>query len=426
MKPEASVAWHVIEWTPELLAVLDDSWGRAHPIRVMRFVPLALLSREHPLAVDPPRGAIVVPQFTRSEWGIAASIDAFLTELAAISAIAPGGCDWVAPPAYPAIDATGQLVLDVTKRPATERGYPAALSLSVQLPPWLTLHPSSPIAVAIAAAVPHIPVIVAVGNFGAMREPGDAHDLRNPIARLPGVISVGATLDEQGSALTETSAVGIAGGAGPTVVADGANTFVAGVNQSSFAAPRVASNAALVTAFLLQLRAAMRCRLTGEVQGVPLLVLAYVDVDFRDARVEQELMLPMLPFGLGIDQATCVAVVDAAARYGFQLIVGPNPKLVIDLVLRSARSGPGLPHESGHGTVSFAGVCEMLAALTWRELLALAGHALPPDTTFDRTTADAASLARLAEFVNATRLMYGLDYADGSVVATVRAPGAVH
>lgn len=422
MRPDWPVAWHIREWTPQLRAAIEDSWRREYPIRAMRVVPLASMSRGHPLAIAPPPGAAVVPAFTPSEWAIAACVDTFLAELGLVTELARGGCEWIAPPGFTYIDVTGQVAVDVTELPLVERGYPASLSLSAQLPPWMTLHEDSPLAVAIATAVPHIPVFVAIGNFGLMRAEGDPADLRNPIARLPGVVSVGATVDETGSALTPSSAVGAFGGPGPTLVADGENGFVDGINQSSFATPRAASCAALITAFLLQTRAAMRSRLSGEPHGVPLPVMGYVDIDFRETVVEQASMMPMLPFGVGIDVGACLDAVDAALRHNLHLIAAPNPRLVVNLLTRSAQPGPGLPHESGHGTISYGGVLRMLESLTWRELFAVAGHTLPEDPVFVRTIADPHSLPRLNQLVNAARLMYCLDYSDGSITATVRPP----
>lgn len=410
--------WRVDRRSPELDELLKGS-----DIHRMRILPVVTLPLDHPRALAPPAGVVAIPHHREDDLYIAGAIDQFLFECGAFLEPAPGGCGWVAAPGYPYLDAQeDQLTMNVAVLPAVERGYPTSLSLSLQLPPRAPFADDSVLALAIHEASKYLPVFVAVGNFGSLRDGVDTYDLRSPLARLPWVISVGATVDDGGTALTPSSSAGAAGGPGPTMVAYGADLFAPGVNESSFAAPRAATSAALVTAFLLQLRAATKAARTGEVEGVPLTLMGYVDTGFAAWAPEQKTQLPMIPFGYGIDLDSCRAAIKAMLGHQLGLLVNPNHDLVRALLLRSAKPGPGARHESGAGIVNLAGLLETLTCLTWRELFELSGNSLPDDAVFDRTMADAATLPTLYDLTIATRLVYGFDFRTRWMGATVRPP----
>jgi len=411
--------WRVDRHSPELDELLKQG-----DVERMRILPVVTVPADHSRALAPPDGAVPIPHHRRDDLWIAKAIDQFLFECGAFLEAAPGGCDWVATPGFPYLDrAADRLTVDVTKLPTVERGYPTSLSLSLQLPPKAPFSVDSVLALATREASKYLPVFVAVGNFGSLRDGADSHDLRSPLARLPWVISVGATVDEEGNSLTGTSSVGAAGGPGPSIVAHGANRFVDGVNESSFAAPRAATSVAFITAFLLQLRAVTRAARTGETAGVPLTLTGYVDTGFADWEAEQTRQLPMIPFGYGLDLGACEAAIGAMLGHRLWLSVNPNTELITALLLHSARPGPGLAHESGAGFVNMTGLLDMLTSLTWRGLFRLAGQALPDDDVFDRTMADPATLPALYELTIATRLIYGFDFRRAWMGATVRPPG---
>lgn len=411
--------WRVDRRSPELEELLKQG-----DVTRMHVLPVVIVRADRPRELAPPDGAVPIPHHRRDDLWIAKAIDQFLFECAAFLEVAPGGCDWVAAPGFPYLDkAADTLTVNVAELPKVERGYPTSLSLSLQLPPRAPFSDDSVLALATREASKHCPVFVAVGNFGSLRDDADSHDLRSPLARLPWVISVGATIDDEGTSLTRSSSVGAAGGPGPSIVSHGANLFVDDVNESSFAAPRAATAVALITAFLLQLRAATKAARTGETQGLPLTLMGFVDTGFPDWEPEQRRQLPMIPFGYGIDLDSCQAAIRALLGHQLWLSVNPNTELITALLLHSARPGPGSAHESGAGLVNMTSLLAMLTSLTWRGLFTLAGKALPDDEVFDRTMADPATLPALYELTIATRLVYGFDFRREWMGATVRPPG---
>lgn len=421
--PSAAAAdrvWLIEHPTAELNAVVGASKGTIRPIPQL---PLDVVPADHPRANDPPQGARVIAHHRPDDIAIAAAIGQFLFETDMFTGPAPGGCDWVDTPGFVSFnDSTGEVCVDTRNLATVPRGFPATLSLSLQLPPRAVFATDSVLAIAIGVAAKRVPVFVAIGNCGALRDPEDTYDLRNPIARLPGIVSVGATVDEDGTALTRTSSVGAAGGAGPTVVANGTNRFQDGVNESSFATAYAAAVAAFITAFLMQLGAVLATRRTGKWHGVPLPIMGYVDAGFAGWDPSQVRPLPMLPFGCGIDVDACRDVLGAAEEHNLALAVRPRPGLVTDLLVRCARRGPGAPHESGAGVVNTANAIRMLAGLTCRELFRLTGYELPANPAFDAILADASSLPLLVEVSMAARLQYGFNFKSHKTIATVRPP----
>lgn len=358
------VLWHVRARTTEL-----DELMRApgSGIRRMHLLPLVLVPAENPRALDPPAGSQVSPCARAIDLDVASAIDRFLFECDAFRATAPGGNDWVATPAFPHRATEGEeITVDSADLPLVARGYSACLSVCAQLPADVKLEETSPIAVATFEASKRMPVVSGSGS----------------ITQLPWVIPV------------ETAGGESRGGRDASAVA------------------RTAALTGFITAFLLQVQAAMESEHTGARRGVPLLLMGRVDSDPIEGDVAQRRPFSMMPFGFGIDEDACRRAARAARGHRFTLTVGPSVPLVTELLSRVA------------GDVTFARIARTLEALTCRDALGIAGYELPDDAVFDGTMADSDTLASLYEVATDTRLRYEIDSVRRRLSATVRPPRA--
>ena len=226
------------------------------------------------------------------------------------------------------------------------------------------LRPDDPVNLATLAASGQQLVVAAAGNAGAGQE-----ETMSAWAQPDWVLSVGGSVDADGTELAEKSSRGVAGNpeSGPDVIAHGVSDLNAAEKGTSFAAPRVAFLAIAATAALLQLR---RCWLeaTGQtVRGIQLVGTGFVDCDFPSgARIRQAPGLPVV----GIDQTAAADAIEIAQRAGTALHVQGRPQLLRSMILASARPMPGYgPHEVGAGFVDASGFEAWLAARTGLDLV---------------------------------------------------------
>lgn len=342
----------------------------------------------------------------------------------------PNGNPRIPNPLYVEWDRPSRQVVirpDVTA--AIPVGAPGVISISLQRWPGSTPDPASPLAVATAAASRHVPVVVAAGNWRRL----GSGDTMSPFARLPGVLSVGATADESGTLLTASSSVGAPGGRGPHLVAWGRNEHAHDVVETSFAAPRVGGYALLAAAFLQQVSAVLTHLRTGRPTGAPLLMNALIDRGFAHHDPTPVPAYGMLPYGLGVDVDACRRARAALAAHDRDIDVGRTAHLVREVLLQAASGGPGEPHEVGAGMIDLSKTIDTLAALTVNDLFRWQAAARG-DTTADPALAPlddldgvplacADELRALFQVATGSRIEYGLDL-DSVRISSWRGPPA--
>jgi subtilisin family serine protease len=256
----------------------------------------------------------------------------------------------------------------------------AALNVSLQAnrAPY---DPDDPVSLAATEASRVLPIVVAAGN---RRPPSDSDRRIYGWAAAPNVISVGATL-EDGRAIAPYSLVGdVASGLqGPTVVADGDDE--SGVEfGTSFAAPKVSSQLALIAAALMLLRSTgLGCIPEATLEGVPLVARCFIDIDALPGSEghgelvhdfsKRRRMLPCLPTD-GANTAAVKALIEMTGGADSVFLSLPRPEMLTALLLATARPVPDAgPDEAGAGWVSTPTTTAFLLSLTARGLCSLSG-----------------------------------------------------
>lgn len=229
-------------------------------------------------------------------------------------------------------------------------------------------------------------VVAAAGNCGALGE-GTVSAWAQP----PWVLAVGATTDEEGTTLAPFSSRGLPDnpGTAPDVVAFGRSTIAPHPEGTSFAAPRVAHLARLVTAALCQLGRQVRLAQGAEPHGVPLVGLGMIDV-FGDRLTHFPVDLSLaqaLPI-VGVDATSVRAATTMAEEAGLHVDVQVTPEFLRTFLLDCATEMPGYaPHEVGRGFIDANRVRGRLSSLTFSDIVGW----------FAATPADAGVAERLAE-----------------------------
>ena len=250
-----------------------------------------------------------------------------------------------------------------------------------------------PMHVALTKAAERFPVLVSVGNRGISTSAA-ASDSRSAYARIPGVLAIGATTDEHGTALASYSGRGIVGGGGPALVAWEASLYDQTRAGTSFAAPRAAWELAVMTAYASTLNHAIALAMRSHVPSIPLSALAWIDNG--TPRWATQWKLPAYPL-VGVD-------VEAVARTLLPLLpLGAlasemNPvRLGLTMLLRSARPLADIgAYAQGRGFVGPGTTEAYLRKMSAREWLAVMANGRPEPRQADEseTLTDALSIAQ--------------------------------
>lgn len=258
------------------------------------------------------------------------------------------GDDWPAPPALVP-------VINLSVGPVSA-AHPYLANDLVNIVTMLSAH--------------HVLVVLAAGNCGQLGE-----GTMSAWARAPWVLAVGAASDEEGTILAPYSSRGTADdpNSGPDVVAYGRSSLPPFPQGTSFAAPRVAHLARLITAAMAQLGREVRLADSAEPHGVPLVGMGLID-DWRDdfGSFPTELIsIPALPI-IGVEVESVKAAVAAARDAGIHVDVLVNQNLLRTLLVNCATDMPGYgPHEVGRGFLDVDRVLDGLAALTFRDIVGM-------------------------------------------------------
>ncbi len=272
------------------------------------------------------------------------------------------GGKWPVQAGYPCIDRnnTSQIRFDE--------------EISVEVPPAimpvvnLSLGPNGdeyfgagdPLTIAqLAVSGTHL-LVVAAGNTNGRPA--------QPWARAATVISVGATEDKAGKRLATYSPIGRNDDvrSGPDVVAYGASPFE-GEPGTSFAAPRVATLAAICQAAIAQLQRIWAVCSGRPNAGVPLVGVGMVDQNLHNSR--PRLDLPGLPF-VGVKEMEVrenfSALIDAEVSLRFEIKHEPLKSTIVN----SARKMKGYSEtEVGAGFVSLDGLIGWLCDRNLAEII---------------------------------------------------------
>ena len=157
-------------------------------------------------------------------------------------------------PAYPVLRKEGTSYvgdwLDIVL--PTPLAFLSAINISQGSGPWYRFNEYDPVNVVTRAATRTVLVVMAVGNE---RRSDDYRETLSAWAEASWVISVGATLSPGGGPLSPTSAVGIPGRSGPTLVAYGQSprTDDPYWKGTSFAAGRVSDLIYILAGYTLTL-----------------------------------------------------------------------------------------------------------------------------------------------------------------------------
>lgn len=211
-------------------------------------------------------------------------------------------------------------------------------------------------------------VVAAAGNCGGL-----GNGTVSAWAQTPWVLTVGATSDEEGTTLAPFSSRGVPDDpdSGPDLVAFGRSVTVPPAEGTSFAAPRVAHLARMVTAAMSQLGREVRLAQGAEPHGVPLVGLGTIDVfDNQLAPFPVEPSpAQALPI-IGVDATSVRAAVAEAEQAGLHVEVEVNPHFLREFLLDCAAPMPGYAaHEVGRGFIDGGRVRNRLAALTFRDIV---------------------------------------------------------
>jgi hypothetical protein len=242
-------------------------------------------------------------------------------------------------------------------------------ALNVSLENRTREHPGlfDPVSVALSAAARYFPVTLAAGNVD-----GDPDRTIFGWPMNPDVVVVGA-VDPSGTRLLEVSRIGHdLDTAGPDVVANGVDE--SGKMATSYAAPVVATQFALLAAALMAARAAALSN-TMFAEGVPLAARCFVDWDRATADVgghafevtdfrPRRRVLPALPREVVSETSSAILATQPTAVRS-----RPGSARLRRALLASARKVDGYgEHEVGAGVVSGETTRDYLAGLTIRDL----------------------------------------------------------
>jgi subtilase family protein len=332
------------------------------------------------------------------EIAIVRGIAAVLSRIQTLSRTAPNGYAGRLPedqrdatPAYPIMSPDPQYLVttDDKIRRITRQCHPTALNLSLAPPAWLagTLGDRDPLAVASHDAAETMVVVVAAGNNGG--DHAGRSDTRSALAKLPWTVAVGATADQDGTKLDPDSSVGAAGGPGPFVCAFRESIHEHPRTGTSFAAPRVTHELAVLTGFLLTVAQAARA---DDRIGIPLCGVGIVD-DKPAMPPTAGLPISAYPLDAGVEADRVAEAMRPLADVGLRLDVDVTVPMVLRALARSARPIPATqPWESGHGFVSEQTTNAYLRRFTGLEaaevLGGLAASDLPSDRRLEIALAD--------------------------------------
>jgi hypothetical protein len=277
------------------------------------------------------------------------------------------------PPPYPYWDRTSAppiLRYDSDVRLDTRLCIFGALNLSIQPEPPKSHSDGDPACIAIRTASADVSVVIAAGNkFDA-----NTGQLIGGWAEEPCAIVVGATSDSKGEVLADYSLVGGRDGQprGPTVVAYGRDDETS-VEGTSFAAPRVADELAVLTAFALTIRHFVHLGSGAPLEGIPLVGIGYVDIDLLPGRGAEhgwhvsglrrpEKPVPALPRA-GIDADAVFRVLRLLDKHGVPLKHRRVPDFLKEMLVTSARAIPAYDaSEVGAGFIDKTTTAEYLAS----------------------------------------------------------------
>jgi hypothetical protein len=217
-----------------------------------------------------------------------------------------------------------------------------AVNMSVQPVPPFPFCPSDPVSMATQIVSESYPVVIAAGN----RLASSPNRLIRGWAEADWVISVGATLDEEGLTPAPYSLVGSdkVPGSGPTVMAFGGDDH-SPRRGTSFAAPRVSEEIAVMAAYQLSLGHYIS-KLQNVEEGIPVVGLGFID-------------LHNLP-GRGQEHGFCVADLAPPTR---SLPALPIPTVREDSLEHAVE---WINEHPGRGTASISTVLRrMLLASAW-------------------------------------------------------------
>ena len=268
-------------------------------------------------------------------------------------------------PSDPSLQGKALVACDVEVRLPTRQGHMSAINFSYGFRPG-TLPPDHPLSIATEVASAFAPVVVPAGNW---RREGTTGSSLSSLARLPWVVSVGATLEEDGGSLYELSSVGDPNDpvSGPTVVACGRSRFDGIQLATSYAAPRVTDCFSVLSAFCHTLRHFVRLESgEGEPEGIALVGTGMIDDMLSPP---DRLDIPALP-RCGIDRASLRKFLHAAAEAGITLSVDPSPdRLRAMMIACAVPLGEYKPHEIGSGFVSLDTVYDYIAGFDGAECI---------------------------------------------------------
>ncbi|WP_372593844.1 S8 family serine peptidase [Actinotalea sp.] len=269
------------------------------------------------------------------------------------------------------------------------------------------------VSVATLTASQELLVVVAAGNCGA-----SGQGSMSAWAQVPWVLAVGAVDDEEGTALADYSARGVAGepASGPDLVALGRSALDPQVRGTSFAAPRVTQLARIVAAAFWSLRRETAVQQGAPPHGVPAVGFGVIDSFgteiWRPSRGAEDLVA--LP-ATGPDRAGVAACVAAVRAAGGRVEVRGTPGLLRRMLLESARPVPGRRQdEVGAGFVDRGQVLDRLVRYSALDLARDFGsEPVAPDSERDlagRRVFDPADLDALADVVARTGPGWRYDY----------------
>lgn len=302
--------------------------------------------------------------------------------------------------------------------------FVSALNLSVESDRRIPYDAEDPIVLASRDAATELPVVFAAGNAA----PGEADRTMHGWALSPSVIAVGATTDTQGTSVAAYSRTGDSSGArpGPTVVACGVDET--GEVGTSYAAPVVSTQLALLAGMALIVRvAASRLSRGSTVEGAPLTGRCFVDIDLVGTASRHGLQvadfhsrdqhLPALPLD-GVDLDVLQAASEHMSTEEARAISAlPSPAALRRLLIASARPVPGSsPSQSGAGFVSLETTQRFLSTLDCAGFVRCLTGAEQGDTPPGPPLFDRSVLPELLLGIRASMLGWGNDliaFSDG-------------
>lgn len=259
-----------------------------------------------------------------------------------------------------------------------------ALNLSIEPRPPTRFDPDDPVNLATRDAAQELPVVLVTGNASS---PEDT--TTSSWAQAPWTISVGATTDDSGSKVADYSRFGgdSPDTLGPDVVSCGVDDT--GASGTSFAAPVVSSELAVIAATWMMVRSRLlEANVGHDVEGVPLAGRCFVDTGvmpgdpghgFAVADLKpRSLRLPCLPRDCVNPDAISAAADERWKEMTSPLLDLPRPTVLGRLLIDSARPMSDRDR-AGAGFVSRATTEKWLESLSMETLLRASGDGLPQD-----------------------------------------------